>query len=78
MSSSTPYTTGHELKSILINIATILLFILPVASYIYIDHAKEMIAGVAGSFILAFIAPPMGWMRPHPYSDMPGNRPKQS
>eukprot|EP00523_Entomoneis_sp_CCMP467_P000856 CAMPEP_0168751660 /NCGR_PEP_ID=MMETSP0724-20121128/17953_1 /TAXON_ID=265536 /ORGANISM="Amphiprora sp., Strain CCMP467" /LENGTH=78 /DNA_ID=CAMNT_0008799821 /DNA_START=59 /DNA_END=295 /DNA_ORIENTATION=- len=78
MAESKSYTTGHEIKSILINIASALLFILPVAAYFYMEHAKEMIAGVAASFALAYIAPPMGWMRPHPYSDMPGNRPKQS
>eukprot|EP00527_Entomoneis_sp_CCMP2396_P000336 CAMPEP_0198142788 /NCGR_PEP_ID=MMETSP1443-20131203/5481_1 /TAXON_ID=186043 /ORGANISM="Entomoneis sp., Strain CCMP2396" /LENGTH=80 /DNA_ID=CAMNT_0043805879 /DNA_START=122 /DNA_END=364 /DNA_ORIENTATION=+ len=77
-SESTPYTGGHELKSLVINLASFLLIVLPFGIYFYLEHAQTLIAVVAGSFALAFVVPPVGWMRPHPYSDMPGNRPKQS
>lgn len=31
--------------------------------------------GITGIlYILSYILPPMGWKRPHPYSDMPSNR----
>jgi hypothetical protein len=49
---------------------------LPIA--LYMTSAKylyEMMAGLLASFTLAYVLPPMGWRRPHPYSDDPTNRP---
>jgi hypothetical protein len=66
---------GTDIKSLLINLASILLLILPVVAYLDRENAVKYAAGVGGSFLVAFIAPPLGWKRPHPYSDNPANRP---
>ncbi|KAL7572024.1 hypothetical protein ACA910_001678 [Epithemia clementina (nom. ined.)] len=69
-----PYPSGHDLKSIMINLATTILFLLPFAAYLYTEHIKLQVAVTVGALILAIIIPPIGWMRPHPYSDIPSNR----
>mmetsp|Transcript_27738 Transcript_27738/g.39002 ORF Transcript_27738/g.39002 Transcript_27738/m.39002 type:complete len:82 (+) Transcript_27738:173-418(+) len=66
---------GLDMKSIAINIFSILLFILPIVSYIYQENVRQFCAGVLGAFFIAFLLPPVGWKRPHPYSDMPDNYP---
>jgi hypothetical protein len=66
---------GHDVKSLMLNFASCLLLILPLAMFFYPQFIKEEIGAVVVSMILALLAPPVGWMRPHPYSDKPGNRP---
>jgi hypothetical protein len=66
---------GTDIKSLLINLASILLLILPVAAYLDRENAVKYAAVVGGSFLVAFVAPPLGWKRPHPYSDDPANLP---
>lgn len=70
---------GTDPKSIAINLASTLLFIIPIVAYMY--EMKETfiyIAVVAASFVLAYLIPPVGMLRPHPYSDMPSNRPRKT
>ena len=74
------YPKGHDIKSLLINLATTLLFFLPFALYYDIQQQQSenvtlYCAVVAGGLLVAVITPPVGWMRPHPYSDMEGNVP---
>lgn len=70
------YHQGHDIKSLVINLATILLFLLPFALYFGDEEKYKAYVGVVvGSLALALIVPPFGWMRPHPYTDMPGNEP---
>jgi len=58
------------------NIATILLFLLPFALYFGDQEKLVLYVGlVVASLLLSLIMPPIGWMRPHPYSDVPGNEP---
>lgn len=66
---------GLDPKSIVINIATTFLFLLPFLSYFDRGNSMNYVKGVAASFAVAFIVPPVGWMRPHPYTDKPGNTP---
>lgn len=66
---------GLDLKSLAINFASCILFVLPLAMYLYPEYMKEEIGAVAGAMFLSLLVPPMGWKRPHPYSDMPDNRP---
>ena len=67
---------GHDIKSLAINFATFLVFVLPFALYFgEEDKAKQYIGVVEGFLLLSLIAPPVGWKRPHPYTDMPGNEP---
>lgn len=67
---------GHDIKSLAINFATFLVFMLPFALYFgEEDKAKQYIGVVVGFLLLSLIAPPVGWKRPHPYTDMPGNEP---
>ena len=67
--------SGLDPKSIVINIATTFLFLLPFLSYFDRGNSMNYVKGVAASFAVAFIDPPVGWMRPHPYTDKPGNTP---
>lgn len=66
---------GTDFKSILINLASAFLFVMPIIIYFNQDRWQKIIGAVAGAFLLAFVAPPLGWKRPHPYSDNPANRP---
>lgn len=69
-----------DLKSLGLNIATTLLLLLPFA--LYFDRASDRssiyVAVVVVTFILAVLIPPVGWWRPHPYSDFPSNRGRAS
>ncbi|GFH51131.1 hypothetical protein CTEN210_07607 [Chaetoceros tenuissimus] len=69
------YHQGHDIKSLLLNLATTLLFILPVVIYFDQENAKQYMMIVAGALVVAFLTPPFGPYRPHPYSDWPGNKP---
>lgn len=64
------------MKSLGLNIATTLLFLLPFA--MYFDYGSERVTTyvvvVVAVFILVLLIPPMGWWRPHPYSDFSTNR----
>ena len=69
-------TQGHDIKSLALNLATFLLFMLPFALYYGEEGKEKLYCGVVvASMVVAIIAPPFGWMRPHPYTDMPGNEP---
>ena len=39
------------------------------------ENVQLYIGIVIGGLLLSLIVPPMGWMRPHPYTDMVGNVP---
>jgi hypothetical protein len=43
-----------------------ILFVLPFAIYYYPEYVQEEIGVMVGGFVLAFIAPPYGVLRPHP------------
>ena len=71
---------GHDIKSLVINLATTLLFFLPFALYYDIKEQQSenvtLYCGVVvGGLLLSLIVPPVGWMRPHVYTDMVGNVP---
>ena len=77
---------GTDIKSVLLNISSIVFFIFPflafaVAKYdgFSISDKNNMygatIATTIVIYVLAYIAPPIGWRRPHPYSDDPTNVP---
>ncbi|KAL3809450.1 hypothetical protein ACHAXA_001278 [Cyclostephanos tholiformis] len=70
------YHQGHDIKSLAINFATTLLFLLPFALYFGDERKVTFYTGSVVAFLaLAVVLPPFGWMRPHPYSDLPGNKP---
>lgn len=69
------YHQGHDIKSLLLNLATLLLFILPVVAYLDQENAKNYCLIVAGGLVISVLAPPFGFYRPHPYSDWPANKP---
>jgi len=51
----------------------------PVVWYVYeTREALAFVAAVAATFAVAYLLPPAGWKRPHPYSDNPENRPRTS
>ena len=70
--------SGIDIKSVLLNIASALLFLLPFVVYFASEYAQEGVLAVVISFAIAFLAPPWGWKRPHPYSDNPKNVPYPS
>ena len=69
--------TGHDIKSLTLNLATTFLFFLPIALYIVTTNEQRLYCcgGVVAMLLLAIVVPPMGWMRPHSYTDLPGNTP---
>lgn len=69
------FTAGHDLKSLALNLASLLLFVLPIAVFFKSEYWQELCAVVAGSILLSLLVPPVGWRRPHPYSDDPTNLP---
>eukprot|EP00558_Chaetoceros_sp_UNC1202_P013160 CAMPEP_0197241028 /NCGR_PEP_ID=MMETSP1429-20130617/7174_1 /TAXON_ID=49237 /ORGANISM="Chaetoceros sp., Strain UNC1202" /LENGTH=82 /DNA_ID=CAMNT_0042700789 /DNA_START=98 /DNA_END=346 /DNA_ORIENTATION=+ len=69
------YHQGHDIKSLLLNLALTLSFILPVAIYIKREFTKEFCMATAAAAFIATIAPPFGFYRPHPYTDWEGNTP---
>ena len=68
-------TAGLDIKSLTLNAASLLLFLLPFPLYFYPTQQKEAIIIVAVAMLLGYLMPPMGWRRPHPYSDDESNVP---
>jgi hypothetical protein len=66
---------GLDIKSLVLNLASTLLFVLPFIVYSYSEHTETAVAVVAGSMMVSLLVPPIGWRRPHPYSDDPKNYP---
>ncbi|KAL7513935.1 hypothetical protein ACHAXN_012556 [Cyclotella atomus] len=75
MGDKKQYHQGHDPKSLALNLATSLLFMLPFGLYVDGENIKMYIAVVAACLLLSLVVPPVGWMRPHPYTDKPGNEP---
>ena len=69
------FVGGHDMKSLALNFATTLLFFLPIAAYMYPEYAQPATLVVLVSLVLSLLVPPVGWRRPHPYSDDPSNVP---
>lgn len=69
---------GTDPKSVAINLASFMLFLVPFVAYLYAEHFRNYALAVAACFACAYLLAPMGWKRPHPYSDMPENRPKKA
>eukprot|EP00816_Leptocylindrus_hargravesii_P001146 CAMPEP_0196816952 /NCGR_PEP_ID=MMETSP1362-20130617/57796_1 /TAXON_ID=163516 /ORGANISM="Leptocylindrus danicus, Strain CCMP1856" /LENGTH=72 /DNA_ID=CAMNT_0042194447 /DNA_START=60 /DNA_END=278 /DNA_ORIENTATION=- len=67
--------TGTDIKSLAINLASTLLFVLPFPAYFDTENLKKYAAGVGAAFLVAYVLPPVGWRRPHPYSDDATNVP---
>ena len=65
-----------DLKSIVINLATFVLFVLPFCVFFDYERVQFYVGGLVASFAIALLVPPMGWWRPHPYSDHEHNRGK--
>ncbi|VEU39427.1 unnamed protein product [Pseudo-nitzschia multistriata] len=75
MASKEIYHNGLDIKSLAINLATLLLFFLPFAMYFYPEFKNEEMIAVAVGMVVAYFVPPIGSLRPHPYSDIPSNKP---
>jgi hypothetical protein len=52
-----------------------LFFHLPFGLYYYPEYRNKQLIVVVLGFLIAYLAPPIGFLRPHPYSDMPSNKP---
>lgn len=62
------------IKEALINISSMVSFLVPIALIFYLQEWKTILGTWAGVFLLTLIFPPVGWMRPHRHSDIPSNR----
>ena len=69
-----PSSSGHDLKSLLINFFTTVLFLSPLLWYFHTVSNQVLFALNCGTFAIAFVYPPIGWLRPHPYSDFRSNK----
>lgn len=70
--------TGHDIKSLLLNLSSIIIILVPIGWLVFNDneeYKKMMLIASGVSLVLALLAPPVGWRRPHPYSDDPTNFP---
>mmetsp|Transcript_37736 Transcript_37736/g.69709 ORF Transcript_37736/g.69709 Transcript_37736/m.69709 type:complete len:81 (+) Transcript_37736:174-416(+) len=67
--------TGRDLKSLALNLATILFFFLPIVCYLDRPNAWNYVGISGAAIVLSILVPPVGWLRPHPYSDFPNNKP---
>ena len=61
----------------MINLATFICFIVPIALYVLDEPQQRMLVlkVAGGALALATLAPPFGIYRPHPYSDWGHNKP---
>jgi len=75
MAAKEQYHSGHDIKSLLLNLAMSILLALPYLAYMYPEYIKEEIGVTIGGFVIAFLAPPYGVLRPHPFSDSAYNTP---
>jgi hypothetical protein len=66
---------GIDPKSIMLNFASFMLFAVPFVLYFKAEYGVPFCKATVASFAVAYITSPMGWLRPHPYSDLPGNKP---
>jgi hypothetical protein len=80
------FLAGTDVKSVLLNISSIVFFFFPIfACIVYqyngisIENKNKLLGGSIATlfaiYVLAYIVPPIGWKRPHPYSDDPTNVP---
>eukprot|EP00980_Cylindrotheca_fusiformis_P007579 scaffold1580_cov116-Cylindrotheca_fusiformis.AAC.14 len=69
------FADGHDVKSLALNLASVLLILVPFVAYFFSEILQTWAAVVAASFVVAVLLPPFGWRRPHPYSDDPSNYP---
>lgn len=59
----------------MLNLATLIVFVLPVAVYVDREKTQTYCAVAAAALAIATLAPPFGVYRPHPYSDWENNKP---
>jgi hypothetical protein len=78
---------GADFKSVLINISSIAFFLLPFTLYFLYKKEEQDLPvsrttayyGIVATplllYCVAYFAPPVGWRKPHPYSDDARNVP---
>ena len=77
---------GTDIKSVLLNASSIAFFFFPIVAFfgtqyrgLSVEDKNRILGGSIATlmalYALAYIAPPIGWRRPHPYSDDPTNVP---
>ncbi|CAM9926423.1 unnamed protein product [Phaeothamnion confervicola] len=64
---------SQGLKSIIINLWSILTIIMPIFIIVRYDIAWDLLQLWVGATGLMLLIPPVGWLRPHPYSDFSFN-----
>ncbi|CAB1113248.1 unnamed protein product [Ectocarpus sp. CCAP 1310/34] len=65
-----PQTT----KSVLINMWSTLTIVLPIFIIVRFDLLWDLLMVWAAATSIMMVVPPVGWIRPHPYSDFVWNR----
>lgn len=73
-----PSSSGHDQKSLLINLFTTLLFLSPIPWYLQTASFQTLVIMNIFIFGVAILYPPVGWLRPHPYSDFERNKVRES
>jgi len=53
----------------MINLVTTIVFLLPFAIYFDGDNSMKYCSAALGTLVLTILTPPIGFYRPHPYSD---------
>ena len=65
---------GTDIKSIFLNIASIFIFLIPFIIYYMYEYMYHYFGITMIIYFISYILSPIGWKRPHPYSDMTSNR----
>ncbi|CAM9943700.1 unnamed protein product [Ascophyllum nodosum] len=64
----------QTIKSVLINLWSIMTILFPIAIIVRPDLLWDLVMVWAASTSVMLVVPPLGWIRPHPYSDFEWNR----
>ena len=67
-------TGEFNLKGILLNVMLSVMFVSIPIMCLNQDYIWPLIYANAVCVPVCYFAPPMGWLKPHPYSDMEWNR----
>jgi hypothetical protein len=72
------FSASLDLKSLALNLASFIIFFFPIGCYFYTEYIRHMLAVIGVWSMIAYLTPPIGFLRPHPYSDSSTNRPMGS
>jgi len=74
MSTDSLAMSGHDVKSLLWNLTMSFIFLCPLPLYSGHLNLNQVLLAILVLYFFSYMKSPIGWKRPHPYSDDPANR----